>query len=92
MKPIRERLEAWGDSGVLFRKSTENKEISNLIVALFVIDQKHREMLIQCFVYHSTPAAICNNLRIATYPATIFIDAFLEAEQALETALMEIEK
>lgn len=94
MNTLRDRLENWGQWSNTVRKDAKKigaqidaEDARTIFQAMERIAPPHAKMLVCAFVSMMTPDEICRRLEILPRPASNFVEAFRNAEKALERQL-----
>lgn len=91
-KTLRQRLENWGS----YTRSIANacplseeqiEDARKIDFAVAVLPINHLNILCDSFISSISPDEICDRRRMPKRPASLFIDAFNQAEAALEKEL-----
>lgn len=51
------------------------------------LTERHRDLLVWCYIRQAQPEVVCRKMSIAHRPATLFVDMFRQAQAAVESSL-----
>jgi hypothetical protein len=77
------RREAEGDRSSPERRKLDEDDAELIERGMRKIETRHRMLLWWCYIKQAHPGEVCRNMRIAHKPATVFVKAFRDAQDAI---------
>lgn len=91
---IRQRLENWGAAenaaDATRSPDIDFKDAHLIAYAVNLLDRRQGDLLCEAFVERKTPDQICYRIGLKLRQASLLVDAFNEAEAALQSQLEKI--
>ena len=78
------RREKEGDSATGERRKPDEVDARVIEDAMRHITDRERKMLVYCYIEGYRPEKVCRLLGLSPYPALVFINAFRQAQAAVE--------
>lgn len=79
------RREAEGDASVSpERRKIDEQDAHAIERGMRELETKHRLILWWCYIRQAPPEKVCRVLSLAHRPATVFVNAFRDAQRAIE--------
>jgi hypothetical protein len=78
------RREAQGEAPSLERRRVDDPDAALIERSMRDLETKHRLMLYWCYMRQVPPEVVCRKLAIAHRPATVFVEQFRRARNAIE--------
>ena len=85
------RREAEGEQAQAKRRKVDQEDAARIEAGMRLLETKHRRMLYHCYILQDRPEAVCRKLSLAHRPATVFVNAFRQAQGAIESAAKNAE-
>ena len=81
------RREAEGDKSPPERRKVDEEDAAIIERGMRHIDTRHRMLLWWCYIKQAHPGEVCRRMRIDHKPATVFVKAFRDAQDAIASVV-----
>lgn len=77
------RREEEGDTSPPERRRIDDEDAARIEAGMCNLAARHRLLLWWCYIKQAHPGEVCREMRIAHKPATVFVQAFRDAQNAI---------